>query len=378
MKNNQTWVDVIQPQPMFDVLSRAQKQEISGEYVARMEIGDTPGFENSEINGLIEKYAHTPHRYSPSNGEPALIEAVRRSQWEKITPLDYEISIAPANFLITAALAAVANPGDFILLPDPGFATYKIACDFLSLQIIYYRAPQTNDDFIELVEKFSTLTQKPKAIIVNNPSNPGGLATEGKLWSGALMILNHLGIEIVIDETYINLVYDNVNPMITGVPATRIRSFSKENCAPGLRIGYILASKRHSTIISNFISLTISCAPRFLQLAIAEYLNSDAYPDFQKKVREVMKARFEYLLTLIEEDNFLFTPNSAFYALLKTGDDLAAFEFFMQNNVSTCPGSKFGKNAAGALRISLAGKSENFQTDLLKLKTVHEAWGKKR
>jgi aspartate/methionine/tyrosine aminotransferase len=115
-----------------------------------------------------------------------------------------------------------------------------------------------------------------------------------------------------------------------------------------------------------------------LQLAIAEYLNSDAYPDFQKKVREVMKARFEYLLTLIEEDNFLFTPNSAFYALLKTGDDLAAFEFFMQNNVSTCPGSKFGKNAAGALRISLAGKSENFQTDLLKLKTVHEAWGKKR
>lgn len=374
MSNNQNWVDLIQGQPMFDVLARAQKQELSGSYVARMEIGDTPGFENSKIIDLLEKYARTPHRYSPSNGEPVLIDAVRQSQWNGITPVDYEISIAPANFLITAALAAVANPGDSILLPDPGFATYKIACDFLSLHIIYYRAPETNEDFIRLIENFSTNAGKPKAIIVNNPSNPGGLATEGKLWFDFLKMLNHQGVEIIIDETYINLVYKNINPLITDLPATRIRSFSKENCAPGLRIGYIAANKQHSKTISNLISLTISCAPRFIQLAIAEYLNSDSYLEFQQKVRGEMKERFNYLLSLIHEQNFLFKPNSAFYALLKTGDDLPAFEYFMQNNVSTCPGSKFGINSAGTLRISLAGHSESFLSDLLKLKTVYESW----
>ena len=374
MRKNQNWADVIKGQPMFDVLARAQEQEVLGNYVARMEIGDTPGFENEMILELLEKYASSPHRYSPSKGEPNLIEAVRSTQWENLVFPNYEISIAPANFLITAALAAVSKPGDYILIPDPGFATYKIACDFLSLRVIYYKAPESVTDFLELGERLNKIAQKPKAIIVNNPSNPGGLATEGKLWSDVLHGLRNHGTEIIIDETYVNLVYVPIDPIIQELPAIRIRSFSKENCAPGLRIGYIAANQRHSEIISNFISLTISCSPRFIQLAIAEYLKSDSYSSFQIKVRQTMKERFAYLLTQIEPKNFLYIPNSSFYALLKTGEDSRAFEFFMQNNVATCPGSKFGSYSSGTLRISLAGKSETFQSDITMLKNTYDKW----
>jgi aspartate/methionine/tyrosine aminotransferase len=374
MRKKQNWSSVIQGQPMFDVLARAQEQEVLGNYVARMEIGDTPGFENEMIIELLEKYARSPHRYSPSKGEPTLIEAVRLTQWENSVFSDYEVSIAPANFLITAALAAVSKPGDFVLLPDPGFATYKIACDFLSLRIVYYKAPESSSDFLDLCEKFNKMRQKPKAIIVNNPSNPGGLATDGKLWTDVLHRLKNRGTEIIIDETYVNLVYVPIDPIIQEIPAIRIRSFSKENCAPGLRIGYIAANQRHSEIISNFISLTISCSPRFIQLAIAEYLKSDAYSNFQIKVRQTMKERFAYLLTQVEPKNFLYIPNSAFYALLKTGEDSKAFEFFMQNNVATCPGSKFGDFSSGTLRISLAGKSETFQSNITMLKNTYDKW----
>ena len=63
---NNDWARLINPQPMFDILSKANAKEMSGNYVARMEIGDTPGFRNVKIEELLKKYSNTPHRYSPS------------------------------------------------------------------------------------------------------------------------------------------------------------------------------------------------------------------------------------------------------------------------------------------------------------------------
>ena len=71
-----SWSERIKPQPMFDVLSMARKRELEGHYVARMEIGDTPGFRNDYLHSLISKYATSPFRYSPSQGEKVLINKV--------------------------------------------------------------------------------------------------------------------------------------------------------------------------------------------------------------------------------------------------------------------------------------------------------------
>ena len=370
--SEKTWAMRIQAQPMFDVLELANAQELKGQYVARMEIGDTPGFRNESIHELLSIEAQEPHRYSPSPGEPKLIEQVFASQWPKYSPLKFDICIAPANFLISAALLATTSPGDLVLLPNPGFPTYKLSCDFLGLRVAYYDLyPSSNNTFPDLQEHFTKKADLPKVIIVNNPSNPLGTAYSGQEVSN---ILSNHPVQVIIDETYTNLVYDQINPEIHSESAIRIRSFSKEHCAPGIRVGYVLASKAQAKVIADFISLTISCSPKFIQLAVAKYLASEDCAAFTQKIRQEMTKRIEFLIQSIPPEMILSKPNSAFYAIIQTGGKKDCFEFLMSRNVSTCPGSKFGTATSGTVRVSLAGAKNNFEKDISMLSSALHEW----
>jgi aspartate/methionine/tyrosine aminotransferase len=360
------WADRIQPQPMFDVLQRAHLQEQTGAYLARMEIGDTPGFQNAEMHRLLAKFAGEPFRYSPSSGEKRLKDAVFASQWPDFSENHMSTTIAPANFLITAAMASVSRPGDVIYLPDPGFPTYLLAANFLNLKIVYYSSLENLESTIR--QRIEETRLMPRIVVLNNPSNPLGLAIEGSVFKELVNYLEESNVQLILDETYINLVYEEINPKIESNLAIRIRSFSKEHCSPGLRIGYALAPKNQSKVMSDFVSLSISCAPKFIQLAVAEYLESENAKSFTAEVRSEMKKRFEMLQDTIPKKSFLARPNSAFYALIRVEDDAEAFEFLMKRNVSTCPGSKFGRKSANCLRISLAGSAALFPKDLKMLK----------
>jgi aspartate/methionine/tyrosine aminotransferase len=314
----------------------------------------------------LAKFAGEPLRYSPSSGEVKLKNAVFASQWPGFSELEMSVTIAPANFLITAALASISKPGDVVYLPDPGFPTYLLAANFLGLRVIYYNSLESLNTKIRMSIEETKLI--PRAVIVNNPSNPSGLAIEGNSLKNLVDYLEANGVKLILDETYVNLVYQEVNPIIDSDSAIRVRSFSKEHCSPGLRIGYALAPKYESKVISDFVSLSISCVPKFVQLAAAEYLQSDHARVFTQAVKSEMTNRFKALENTLGKDLFLVQANSAFYALIRVDNDLDAFEFLMTRNVSTCPGSKFGKNSANALRVSLAGNSDFFEKDISMLK----------
>jgi aspartate/methionine/tyrosine aminotransferase len=358
---------------MFDILSKANARERSGSYVARMEIGDTPGFRNIEIEELLKKYASSPHRYSPSRGEPALIDVLFKKEWPDMDSSNHGICIGPANFLIMASLASITKPGDLVLIPDPGFPTYELVCKFLKLRIIRYNALPINGE-LKIVASNFMLKSRPKVIIINNPSNPIGVAFDGQQISSSLKSIISYDVKVVIDETYVNLVYGNADPYIPEIEAIRIRTFSKEHCAPGLRVGYILASNFISQKISDFISLTISCTPRFIQLAVADYLESSESAKFNIMVKNEMTKRFKLLKEIMPANSLLTDPNAGFYTLVKTGNAEKAFDFFLEKNVATCPGSRFGNSTMGALRISIAGNSDNFEKDLILLKKALIAW----
>jgi aspartate/methionine/tyrosine aminotransferase len=378
MNSNRKWSELINAQPMFDVLTLANKREKLGHYVARMEIGDTPGFQNDAVNKLLLKSSQQHHRYSPSKGEPFLIDVLFETQWKQFAKTDYDISIAPANFLIMAALAAVTSPGDTVLIPDPGFPTYKLACDFLGLRTFSYSLyPNNSNVFPSINYLDNDIKNQPKVIIINNPSNPLGIAYDGAQILNAVKSLIDNGVQMILDETYINLVYDSTLALIPSVDAIRIRTFSKEHCAPGLRIGYALANQKYSKTIADFISLTISCAPKFIQIAIANYLSTDESSIFRESVVTEMKRRHELLLNLMPNDAMLVKPNSAFYAMIETGNGKESFNFFLERNVATCPGSKFGSAASTALRISIAGNSDNLTRDFEMLYNAYTEWSNK-
>jgi aspartate/methionine/tyrosine aminotransferase len=371
---NKKWSELINAQPMFDVLTLANKRQQQGNYVARMEIGDTPGFQNKIVNKLLLKSSQEPHRYSPSKGEPVLIDVLFETQWKQFSNVDYDITVAPANFLIMAALAALTAPGDTVLIPDPGFPTYKLTCDFLGLKTVSYSLYPNNNAFPTLNYISKDINDPPKVIIINNPSNPLGIAYNGTQVLSAIKSLIDNNVKIIIDETYINLVYDSTMALIPNIDAIRIRTFSKEHCAPGLRVGYVLANQDYSKTIADFISLTISCAPRFIQIAIAEYLSMDESTIFRESVIAEMKRRHDLLLNLMPDGAMLVKPNSAFYAMIETGNGKDSFSFFLEKNVATCPGSKFGPAASTALRISIAGHYDKLNRDFEMLHNAYTEW----
>jgi aspartate/methionine/tyrosine aminotransferase len=277
-----------------------------------------------------------------------------------------------------AALAAVTSPGDTVLIPDPGFPTYKLACDFLGLKTLSYSLyPKNSNVFPTINYLDSDIKNQPKVIIVNNPSNPLGIAYGGEQILSAIKSLIDNGVQMIIDETYINLVYDSTVAFIPNVDAIRIRTFSKEHCSPGLRVGYVLANQKYSGTIADFISLTISCAPKFIQMAIADYLSSNESSVFRESVTIEMKRRHGLLLRLLPDDAVLVKPNSAFYAMIETGNSEESFNFFLERNVATCPGSKFGSAANTALRISIAGNSDNLIRDFEILHNAYHEWRNK-
>jgi aspartate/methionine/tyrosine aminotransferase len=360
------WANYIEAQPMFDILEAANsRSKISG-YVARMEIGDTPGFKNLAVHKLISKYAGDEFRYAPSKGDPDLISTLFSTQWPRFSNLSYDIAVAPANFLITASLASVTSQGDTVLLPNPGFPTYRLAANFLRLKVVYY----SPSDFLPnapMKSRNALLSnlKKAKVIVINNPSNPIGINYEGRFFSEILDKFK--SVKVVLDETYVNLVYDSSDPFVESDNFIRIRSFSKEHCAPGLRIGYAIADSKTIKVISDFISLSISCAPKFIQLAISEYLKSSESSEFVEKLKVSMKSRINHLLQTVPSEFLPTIPNSAFYAFLKVRSDEEAFKFLLENDIATCPGTRFGTNGRGYLRVSLAGLESTFYDDLTKL-----------
>lgn len=360
---------------MFDVLEKANQREKNGHYVARMEIGDTPGFYNEAIHDKIAKFSSSPFRYSPSQGEPRLIEKVIETQWPQAS---FEnIVIGPANFLITAALASKTSSGDLVLLPNPGFPSYKLSADFLGLRIVYYPVGYNHHSgFPDISEFVSQMTEKPKVVIVNNPSNPLGVAFSGAEIRLGLSDITATGISVIIDETYINLIYDRTDAYIPDVDAIRIRSFSKEYCAPGLRVGYAYGDFAAIKCMADLISLTVSCIPQFIQFALAEYLGSPSAEVFTRELRIEMKSRFEKLNLILPPVSLFSSPNAAFYAMVNIGSrgGEAAFLSLMENNVSTCPGTRFGTESRNTVRVSLAGAAENFDRDMELLSNGLKIW----
>ena len=370
-----SWRERINPQPMFDVLTLARQKESLGHYVARMEIGDTPGFRNDSIHELVTKHSSSPYRYSPSQGEGVLISKVLETQWPSY--MADNVVIGPANFLITAALASVTTPGDYVMLPDPGFATYKLSADFLGLKIVYYPVYSGgNASFPNLADFVADNGIQPKALIVCNPSNPLGVAFEGSEILKSIESIVDKGTQIIFDETYVNLVYDGTQSLVSDVDAIRLRSFSKEHCAPGLRMGYAVAELGAARTMADLMSLSISCAPQFIQFAIAEYLGSPEALLFTNNLKREMGRRLQYLADSIPDGLLQTTPNAAFYSLIdmgpRGGDE--GFSFLLDKNVSTCPGSKFGKNSKDSVRVSLAGPADKFEKDIHMLSSALNDW----
>ena len=325
---------------------------------------DTPvHVKEAAKKALDEGYTH----YTPNAGFPDLREALA----EKLR-LDNGIDVAPDEVIVTGGggtgalmLSALCliNPGDEVLLPDPGFVVYEAVVLMAGGKPVY--VPLKEEDGFRMLpsEVEKRITSKTKCIIVNTPSNPtGGVLEEEDLKGIADLAVKH-DLYVISDEVYEKLVYDGHRHLsIASLPRMKertvtVNSFSKTYAMTGWRIGYAAAPKELIDQMVKLQQFTMVHAPAVSQRAALAALKGPQ--DFVKEMAEEYDKRRRFIVDRLNSIGGLscLRPKGAFYVFLnikKLGmrSEEVAMALLERAKVVTVPGVAFGPGGEGYLRIS--------------------------
>lgn len=331
------------------------------------------------IKGLKDKKT----KYTPNAGIKELRDAIawklQKENGIKCDPDKNIIVTAGATQALMLAMVTLVNPGDEVIIQGPNWPDYKGQIDMVNAKTVYAKADENNDfkmtaDVIEPL-----ITDKTKLIIINSPSNPtGGVLDYDDLVKIAGLVKKYK-IFIVSDEPYEKLVYDGFEQKsIASIPGIEdyvltINSFSKTFAMTGFRVGYICANEK---ITKNLIKLhenMIASVPEPMQLAAVEAIyHGDE--DVAKMVEYYDRNRHLIVDGLNEIKGFsCLCPKGAFYVFPNiTGfgmNSAQAAEYILEKtHVVTAPGSAFGPDGEGYIRICYASKYEDIKEALDRMK----------
>ncbi|PIO32536.1 hypothetical protein AB205_0192350 [Aquarana catesbeiana] len=150
---------------------------------------------------------------------------------------------------IELALAVLANPGQNILVPRPGFSLYKTLALSLGVEVKLYNLIPEKSWEIDLKHMESLVDDKTACIIVNNPSNPCGSVFSKKHLQKIIAVASRQCVPILADEIYGDMVFEYgafkaLAPLSTNVPILSCGGLAKRWLVPGWRMGWILIHDR--------------------------------------------------------------------------------------------------------------------------------------
>jgi len=369
------------PQPMFEILLEAQNLESQGENIIHLEIGDSSSFKNNQLHNLVKKnLALTDSlQYSPSEGESKLREAFM-FHYSILCGYEFtkeQVVVTPANAAISQLFNILADEGDHVFIPDPGFPTYTLAAKHNDIKPIFYLLEEKNNYQLDLNAIFSLIESDPliKIFVLNSPSNPLGIFQNSSDINKIVEFCFKKSIAVIWDDTYRNLIY--IEDIKRGVKHKDnlfyIYSLSKDMAAPALRIGCVVGEKNVVKKISSHNSLFYSCLPKFIQLAAADYLFEDHRP-YRISLRNEMMNRIKKSSKILNAASKItyVRPNSGIYLFLNIAESkLNGKEFSIEllNNcgICVCPGIGFGPSGKNYIRICISGNENDLYNGLKKM-----------
>lgn len=260
-----------------------------------------------------------------------------------------------------AIFTAFVNPGDEVLVPNPGFLSYATLAKICGASAVLYdlEPPEWRIDAEALLKK---ITPKTKLIVVNSPSNPLGAVID----RATLQKIADSGVLVVSDEIYHEIWYDAPPPSMLGLGENVIvlDGLSKSHGMTGLRLGWVLAKAELMKPIITAHQYVATCASVFSQ-ALAEMIfeNREWNASWLAGAREQFAQQREAALYAIrhELDTAIEPPRGAFYAFVPVpACDTITFakELATDAAVLVIPGLAFGPLGQGFVRISYAAPAE--------------------
>jgi aminotransferase len=316
-------------------------------------------------------------------GDPELrnsiAESIHRELQLRFDPEQEILVSAGATPAIAASILALSDPGDTILVPDPGWPSYSNIIRAFGRKDYRYRVePFLREEALTEIEII-----KPKAIILNTPHNPTGKVLKEEDFDRlAILMSRYPDLLILSDEVYNTLVFDaGVHRSPVTHPELRhhcvaFRSFSKTHSMPDWRIGFVFGPKSIMQRVESIHRSQGSFPSALAQKVAATLLRED------RGIASGLRSRYlqnrDFLVRNINEipGFHVSAPEGAMYlfpAVPESGNRISSI-FSDQLNIHVLPGERFGESGAGHIRMCLALDSLQIADLASRLKQFQEAY----
>jgi arginine:pyruvate transaminase len=313
-------------------------------------------------------------RYSAGRGEPEVLRAIaayysRRS--------GHHVASSQCTFLpgtqtaLFAALMAVVEAGDEVLLADPYYATYEgvIAATGASFVPIRTKPEAMFHLTPEALE--AHITKRSRALLLNSPGNPTGAVLSRSEIAAIGRVAKKHDLWIVCDEVYAGLTFDGAFASPFDMPEYRERSISvaslsKSHAMPGFRCGWAAGSQEFADRLLPLAETMLFGSQPFLEDATAFAL--DNHFDEVDMMRQSYIDRARVVVSGLSNAPRIAVhmPEGGMFIMVdvrRTG--LSGHDFAMQlldeERVVTMPGESFGEGGAGHLRVGLTAREHELE-----------------
>ncbi len=343
-----------------------------------------PNFECSpELVSLVNQYMKKGlNQYSPMQGIMPLRETIAAKMQDlygAIYSPDKEINItAGGTEAIYAAITAVVNEGDEVIIIEPAYDCYVPAIE-LSGGIPIYVKLKEPDYTIDWNEVKKLVNQRTRMIMINTPHNPTGAVMSANDMKMLENITDGTDIVILSDEVYEHIIFDNhKHQSVCLFPKLAERSFvvfsfGKTYHTTGWKMGYVLAPERLMAEFRKVHQFLVFCVNTPLQYALADYMkNKDAYMQLGSFYQE----KRDYFIKLIKGSKFKITPAAGSYfqmldysGITQEKDTEYAIRLTKEIGVASVPTSAFYHEAIDnkQLRFCFAKTNETLEKAAEKL-----------
>jgi len=304
-------------------------------------------------------------KYVQNAGVPELREEiaakVTRRNGIETTPEHVVVTNGAVEAIYTA-LIALTEPGDAVLLPDPGWPNYEMMAHLLHLDAPRY-ALRAEDSFLPVVEDLeAAITQRTRAIVLNSPSNPLGTVLPAEMLTEIAAFAARHDLVVISDEAYDEITFSGPAPSIAALAdperVVTCFSFSKTYAMTGWRVGYLVTPPALAPVLQKLQEPIISCVNAASQQAAIAALRGPQ--DAVAEMVDAYRRRRDALMPLLERHSIAHVqPEGAFYAWVSiagypgSSRELSR-RLLSERDVAVAPGSAFGPSGEGWVRLSLA------------------------
>ncbi|WP_027621712.1 pyridoxal phosphate-dependent aminotransferase [Acetivibrio clariflavus] len=341
-----------------------------------------------ELKEALRKVAEgSIHQYAVTWGAPNFREALARKQSRFMgIPIDPETQIVVtcgSTEAMMAAMMTVCNPGDKVVVFSPFYENYAADAILSGAQPIYVslKPPEFNFDVNELEEAFK---QRPKALILCNPSNPTGKVFTLEELQIIAEFAEKYDTFVITDEVYEHIVYEPYKHIyFASLPGMFERtiscsSLSKTYSITGWRLGYLIAPANiidGARKVHDF--LTVGAAAPLQEAAVTALNFGDEY---YRNLRDVYTQKRDFFIKGLDRLGLKYTvPQGAYYVMVDISEfgsknDLEFCEWMAREvGVAAVPGSSFFREEINHLiRFHFAKKEETLDEALKRLENLRE------